>query len=223
MHALSRTVALVAWGMLGSVILSSCVIRFGPGEGDSDGGGGGFADSGGTGAGSGGTAPDNPPEDPFAGADPLELARMTATASYAAAATASLVETQVPDPLAIDEATFAELLGQLAPIAEDQALLWADSVDPSVFAGGVLHKVECNDPPHSCTLETFCPYLVPGGARCFVTECGTGACPYCPIFGDQVVESWCSYGCMRGSDVVGGAFKVRLKYWGERGPICFGR
>jgi hypothetical protein len=156
--------------------------------------------------------------------DPVELARVTATASYAAAATASFVGAQVADPEAVDPALIEQLFDQYAPIATEEALAWIDTVDPTALAGGgVLIKDLCLDPPYLCEQQTFCPWIVEGGARCWVNECGTGSCPYCPVFSNMIVRAWCSYGCMKGSDVVGGAFVLHFQPWKKTGLVCFGR
>jgi hypothetical protein len=81
------------------------------------------------------------------GVDPDEFALKEATAHYAAAACSTLVQSQVPDPDNVDVETLQQLFDQYAPLAEDAALAWMSSVDPSSLAD-ILPK-----PNMECTLS----------------------------------------------------------------------
>lgn len=94
------------------------------------------------------------------------------------------------------------------------------SVDPSLFSAGIYPKYECIDPPLNCPPTTKCPEF---GGSCSVTECSTSKCPYCPdLFENLVIEGWCSYGCMKGAEMVGGAFILQTR-WGSMPTKCIGK
>lgn len=94
------------------------------------------------------------------------------------------------------------------------------SIDPADGQLAILPDDRCVEQPFGCPYRTQCPWLVYGGAWCFVTSCGTGACPICPaIFPNLIVKSWCAYGCMRGTEYVGGAFLIQSRF-GWHGPVC---
>jgi hypothetical protein len=109
---------------------------------------------------------------------------------------------------------------------EVAALKWLENemqmpIDPSNEPQAFFPDFSCIEPPHNCPANVKCPDLA-RGALCIVTSCGTGACPTCPnFFGNAVIMSWCAYGCMKGKDVVGGAFGFWLRFSGWKGPVCF--
>ncbi|MDI3291207.1 hypothetical protein [Polyangium sp. 15x6] len=86
----------------------------------------------------------------FAKADPVEVARATAIASYAAVKTASLVEAQVLDPQAVDPVVLEQLVNQAAPIASDEALAWVDTLDVEALAQSIHPDFSCPEEPYLC-------------------------------------------------------------------------
>ncbi len=66
-------------------------------------------------------------------------------------------------------------------------------------------------PQFEC-MDLGCPATVRcGRAVCSVIHCGKGSCTYCPepmpdVFKNLVLKSWCSYGCMTGSQRTGSAY-----------------
>ena len=94
------------------------------------------------------------------------------------------------------------------------------SIEPTNMAQGIMPDYSCMNSPYDCPANTKCPWLAPGGAICSVTSCGTGSCPICPaIFPAVIVKSWCAYGCMKGKEMVGGAFMIQTRFrW--LGPVC---
>jgi hypothetical protein len=219
----SRVLAVGFVGLLGALTVPSCVIRIGPGgdEGDQT---GGTSDNGETtrGDSTGETPPEElPTEEPsIADADPVEVARVTAIASYAAVQTSNLVQAQVADPATVDPAVLEELVYEYAPVASEEALAVIDATDPSLISTGFYPDFTCIQEPYACPVYTKCPWLAPGGATCTVTSCGKGSCPICPaIFGNLLFQGWCAYGCMKGDKVVGGAFMMHT-VGKVIGPIC---
>jgi hypothetical protein len=94
------------------------------------------------------------------------------------------------------------------------------SIDSTDTPQGIIPDFTCIEPPHDCPANTRCPWLAPGGTLCSVTSCGLGSCPICPgIFPGLIVKSWCAYGCMKGKDMVGGAFMINSRF-GWLGPVC---
>jgi len=145
------------------------------------------------------------------------------TAAYAANVTAHLVESQLVDPENADPAVVEQLVQEYAPAGWDAALSWLSSVDPSTLsiAKGVLVKDQCLDEPYMCPRHAWCPFGE-GNVGCAVSQCGTGACPWCPFGGNLVFKAWCAYGCIRNSDgeVVGGAFVLRTIFNNYTPPFC---
>jgi hypothetical protein len=153
-------------------------------------------------------------------ADPIEIAKRTDTSAFGAVTASNLVAAQMVDPSTLNATTASQLIDGVAPDAVNAALAWAQSVDPSVFMAGIVPKYECIDPPHNCPPFTKCPEY-PGWV-CTVTGCGKGSCPTCPeFFENLVVKGWCAYGCMKGTEVVGGAFILQTVYWGLGETHCF--
>jgi len=94
------------------------------------------------------------------------------------------------------------------------------SIDLTEASQGITPDFTCIEPPHNCPAKTKCQWLAFGGAWCTVTSCGLGSCPICPgIFPGLVVKSWCAYGCMKGKNMVGGAFMINSRF-GWLGPVC---
>jgi hypothetical protein len=157
----------------------------------------------------------------MANADPLVVARHTATASFAAVTAANLIAAKKVDPSTLDATTLAQLIDSVTPDAISAALSWEQSVDPGVFMAGIFPKFECTQPPRNCPYMTRCSQY-PGWA-CIVTGCGAGSCPTCPeSLANLVVKGWCTYGCMNGKDVVGEAYMFQT-FFGPllNGPHCF--
>ncbi|WP_437585759.1 hypothetical protein [Sorangium sp. So ce1000] len=146
-------------------------------------------------------------------ADPEQVNMATATAIYAAVGAASLVESQVVDPASVDEATIQQLLDTYVPIAVDQAISWAQSVDPStVPAAWNTVNFACEEEPYTCPRKDYCSF----GAEpvlCVINECGQGPCPSCPWpLNNLVFKAWCVYGCGRGDKYVGAAFRLITRF-----------
>lgn len=110
---------------------------------------------------------------------------------------------------------------------ETAALEWLQnelqmSIDSSIAPQVFVPDFTCMEPPYNCPANVKCPLSGAGNAICVVTSCGTGACSTCPnFFGNSVILSWCAYGCMKGKDVVGGAYGFWVRFLGWRGPMCF--
>lgn len=223
---MAKVGALLLCGSLGVVLVPGCTIRIGTGtsEDGSSSPAGGATEPGGTSATDGETLS---PEEQAAlealqNVDPSELAMKTAATSYAAAACASLVESQIADPANVDEETVNELFAQYAPLAVDEALAWMDTVDPSLIPLQVLPSTACQEEPYKCPFKVPCSW---GGepAFCSVTQCGKGACPWCPFFSNIIYQHWCVYGCMRLDKLIGGAVLLKTRFGmdgGWNGPHC---
>lgn len=216
---------------LGALVVPGCQIRLEPGSGgpaqpdegtQPDPTGAGFGGDAGAGGGGGGDTGLTPAElDQLQHVDPQQFALRAAVAAYAASATSALVESQVSDPQTIDAATLAALAEQYAPAAIEQATQWFSSGGQSEIPAseGVVVKFECESDPYTCPRKVECGT----GAetlRCYVSQCGTGKCPYCPFGGNLVFKAWCAYGCMRNNQVVGGAFMLRTIFNNFNGPWC---
>ncbi len=94
------------------------------------------------------------------------------------------------------------------------------SIDLSEAPQGFIPDYTCIEPPLNCPANVKCPEL--GNAHCIVTSCGKGECPTCPkLIPGAVITSWCAYGCMKGSKVVGGAYGFWARFLGWLGPVCF--
>jgi hypothetical protein len=112
-------------------------------------------------------------------------------------------------------------------LTETAALDWLQnelqmSIDPSSEPQGFVPDFTCIDPPYNCPANVKCPLNGGGNAICVVTSCGQGTCSACPIKSPGwVITSWCAYGCMKGKDVVGGAYGFWVRFLGWRGPLCF--
>jgi hypothetical protein len=212
----SRGVALCA--VLGVLVAPACVIKIGPGTS------GETTPDPTTGAGAGGAAATWTPEelaafDAIQNADPNEVAKVTGTAAFAAVSASNLIATQMVDPAALDAASASQLVDSVAPAAIDAALTWAQSVDLSAITPGYSPKYECGDPPNNCPYTTKCVEF-PGWV-CSVTGCGQGSCPDCPEFlQNLIIKGWCAYGCMKGTEITGGAFILQTQ-WAPNGPFCF--
>lgn len=214
--------AVVLGAVFGLLVAPACEIHIQQGEAS------GHAPSGatsGAGAGGGGAASTLTPEeaadlDALQHADPIEVARVTDTAAFAAVTANNLVGLQAVDPSTLDAASAAQLIDSVAPDAISAALLWSQSVEASVFTPGIFPKHECAESPSKCPLMTSCAHLFPG--TCFVTNCGKGSCKFCPEYlQNLVVEGWCAYGCMQGSEMTGGAFILQTKFALTGDPFCF--
>jgi hypothetical protein len=213
----SRSDAVALFAVLGVLVASGCQITIGPGTSGEP-----VPDST-TSAGAGGAGGTLTPEELAAieaiqKADPDEVARITGTAAFAAVTASNLVAVQMVDPATLDAASASQLVASVAPDAISAALGWAQSIDPSVFTAGIYPQFECIEPPHNCPLKAQCPELK---AICSVTQCGNGGCATCPeLFQNLVISGWCAYGCMRGSEMVGGAFALQTE-WGAGQTFCF--
>lgn len=154
-------------------------------------------------------------------ADPAVVGRISATNAYAAVVTQNLVAAQVSDPTMLDAATASSLFDAAAPDAIGVAVAWVQSADPALFpASAIYPKYECIDPPNECPPTTKCPQF---GGVCSVIDCNQGGCPGCPDFVKNLIsKGWCSYACLKGPEVVGGAFILQTVF-GPTRPFCIGK
>jgi len=218
----SRAVVLCV--VLGMLVAPACEIHFQQGETSGQAPPGSTS---GAGTGGGGAASTLTPEeaadlDALRHADPIEVARITDTATFAAVTANNLVGLQMVDPSTLDATTAAQLIDSVAPDAITAALAWSQSVEESVFTPGIITKNECVAPPSNCPWTTKCGDIAPG--TCFVTNCGKGSCKFCPEhLQNLVVEGWCAYGCMKGSEMTGGAFILKTRFALPDLPYCFAR
>src|SRR5512132_3324445 len=167
------TRAIVLCAALGALAAPACEIHIQQGETS------GHAPPGatsGAGTGGGGATSTLTPEeaadlDALRHADPIEVARVTDTAAFAAVTANNLVGLQAVDPSTLDAASAAQLIDSVAPDAINAAIAWAQTVEASVFTPGIIPKNECAGPPSECPFMTSCAHLFPG--TCFVTNCGT--------------------------------------------------
>lgn len=203
--------------MFGALLAPACEIKIGQGtSGETSAGSTTTAGAGGS---SGTWTPEErAADDAIQHADQAQVALLTATAAYAAAETASLVDAQGVDPSTLDAASVSQLVDASAPDGIAAALAWAQSVDPSLLPASYYPKFECIDPPTSCPHTVKCPNL-PG--VCVVTDCASGSCPSCPAFSNVIIKSWCAYGCVSTTgDNIGGAYILNT-FFGPDGPHCF--
>jgi hypothetical protein len=126
---------------------------------------------------------------------------------------------------------FAELVDPfdaqsiIDPDQPDAAVLhWLEtemqmSIDPTNTPQGIRPDYSCSRAPYNCPVNQACPLAGGASSFCTVTGCGMGECSACPVkTPGLIIKSWCSYGCMKQSTVVGGAFLL-LTSWGW-GPVC---
>lgn len=84
--------------------------------------------------------------------------------------------------------------------------------------------LECTLPTWGCRATTRCPRPWSPRILCRIDHCGTGTCPSCPnLWGNILINSWCSYKCTLDDKVVGGAFEMKTRFGGYLGPVCLGR
>lgn len=88
------------------------------------------------------------------------------------------------------------------------------SIDLGFVPQGNTTKFACLQPPYNCPANERCPLRGGGQSICVVTDCGTGTCPTCPIFGNLVVTSWCSYVCFDGGKAVTSAAGLWIRQIG---------
>lgn len=225
MGRFSKIAVTMLSGLYAACLAPGCVIQIGSTGGDGDLGGGGATQTNTSDTGTStdttsmGLTPDQ--QAAFDNADPQQLALRSSAAVYGASALEALVDNQVSDPSTLDPAAIEALAAQFAPQAIEQAEQWATGIDLSSVPveGGAYPKYECGDEPHKCPYNTSCPFGG-DGAICVVTQCGTGKCPWCPFGGNLVFKAWCAYACMRGKEVVGGAFILRTIFNNYNGPWC---
>ncbi|WP_437551412.1 hypothetical protein WME97_09745 [Sorangium sp. So ce367] len=154
--------------------------------------------------------------------DPQELALKTMATSYAAVMVASLVESQVLDPAAVDEEAIASLTEQYALTGWDAARTWMETPEAVTLAAndGIYPNFACFDEPYSCPQTTECPLSNGEQAFCMVTYCDKGACPWCPWgLGNLVFKSVCAYGCLNHGNHVAGAF-ILVSHFGPGKKHC---
>ncbi|WP_437993091.1 hypothetical protein [Sorangium sp. So ce145] len=154
--------------------------------------------------------------------DPQELALKTMATSYAAVMVASLVESQVLDPAAVDEGAIASLTEQYALTGWDAARTWMETPEAVTLAAndGIYPNFACFDEPYSCPQTTECPLSNGEQAFCMVTYCDKGACPWCPWgLGNLVFKSVCAYGCLKHGNHVAGAF-ILVSHFGPGEKHC---
>jgi hypothetical protein len=211
-----------------ALLAPACEVHIGTGTGGgvASSAAGGAGATGGTGATGGGPSAWTPtPEeqtalDALQNADPAVAGQISAKNAYAAVATENLVAAQVSDPSAIDAATASSLFDAAAPDAINAAVAWVQFADPGLFpASAIYPKYECIDPPNACPPTTKCPDF---GGLCVVIDCNQGSCPGCPDFVKNLIsKGWCSYACLNGPNLVGGAFILQTVF-GPTRPFCIG-
>jgi len=181
----------VLWfcGLLGSVLAPACKLE------SSSGAGGGGGDS---------LNDDEAAIDALNMVDPGEAKPKVAAAEVAAVACSDLVQAQVSDPSTVDDATLAQLYAEEAPMADAEMQAWLGTVNPSTLplTDMPYPNYQCAETPYSCKTVEYCPSG--DGARCVITGCGKGKCPWCPdAWGNLIYDGYCAYACMQG-----------LKFWG---------
>jgi hypothetical protein len=213
--------ALAVSAGLASLMVPGCTIRIGPDSGPVD-------DSSGDEPGT----PQEPPAttgteapDPVAdeeafvkgmeGADPREVAVITAKTSYALYLINGSIESQGLAPEVLDEATLASLVETYAPWALQEAEAWIATVDPGTLLSAPSGYTERPE----CAVEYGCPFLhkvwsksKQRWALCGINDCGDGRCRPCPEwfggFAKIAMKGWCSYVCLVGTETIGSAGTV---------------
>lgn len=222
----SLRAAVTLCAVLGAIGAPACEIKIGPGtaaDGPTD-PTGGATGAGGAAAAWTPTPAEQEAIDALQNVDPAVLQRIDAKNAYAAVVTSNLVAAQVSDPSTLDEATLSSLIDAAAPAAILEAEAWAQLADPVLFPPtAVYSKFECTEPPNNCPASTKCPEYP--GANCIVIGCARGKCPgYCPDFvSDIASQGWCSYACMKGSEIVAGAFILQILWGHTTRPFCIGK
>lgn len=109
-------------------------------------------------------------------------------------------------------------------MSKEEAEAWLASMDESSPMGdSVVPKFECMNKPYECPYHAQCSF---GGVStsCNVTQCGEGKCGMCPdAVSKLLIKGWCAYGCMRGTEMVGGAFILKTRFGSDNGPWCIGK
>ncbi|MEO5726930.1 MAG: hypothetical protein ABI134_10630 [Byssovorax sp.] len=220
MTMFSRISAVALRAVLGVLLAPGCEIRIGPGTSGSE-----TTEPAGTTT-SAGTGPSTTPEeqaaiDALENVDPTEAALKNAVASYSAATTSSLVESQVFDPSTVDAATVQQLFDQYASAGNAAAFAWMEAADATALADVKPYPLyECTDAPNNCKAAEICP--LSDGAVCTVTGCGKGKCAWCDAFGGLLYDGYCTYACMQGTKYWGYGFNLRTRFTkGWNGFVCF--
>lgn len=130
---------------------------------------------------------------------------------------ADLINWQFRDLPDIDETTLQDRFSTCVHGGGLQS--WADHDDVLNEPAGVPLKMACVESPYWCEQNTRCEFL--GGGSCVVTDCGLGECSICPTFFSRFrpIKAWCSYGCVKGNKVIGGAFILHTAVK-KLGPFC---
>lgn len=111
---------------------------------------------------------------------------------------------------------------EVSQVWHSDAKQWVDENPRVILIGGdglFSPQFECMD--LGCPATVLC-----GRAVCSVIHCGKGSCTYCPepmpdVFKNLVLKSWCSYGCMAGSQRTGAAYGFIPAIGGKFvGPWC---
>ncbi|HZF54013.1 MAG TPA: hypothetical protein VE093_35455 [Polyangiaceae bacterium] len=213
-----RGSALILAVFAGFLMVPSCVITIQPGSDDNS-------------DGSLSSESDQPRDDgvenpvqelqeALADTDPAEVNLATTRASLVGYALMGIVESQVTDPATVDLDTLMQLIEQYKPLAIEQANLWLAELDPTLLAGDgpIDVNVECYD-KYQCDLKTSCEFA----KLCAVQDCGESSCKPCPPNFDVAklfFKKWCSYTCVVGKNVVGGAVRVLTKPFNVWVQIC---
>lgn len=132
-----------------------------------------------------------------------------------------------PEPEGAANAALLKPLAGLATMpaegAKEEAGLSSPRDEAAPMEGGIYPKYECTQPPYECPATKQCVFPS-GSSVCHVTNCGEGKCPVCPDFiSKPFIQGWCSYGCMRGTEMVGGAFILRTPFTkdlSKSSPFC---
>jgi hypothetical protein len=158
--------------------------------------------------------------DVLAQVGPQELAFDNAVAAYAASDLAYLVESNVSDPSASNQAAIDQAFMQYEAMADSDAQSWVQTVDiSSVPQAGPFPTApaECQDSPYLCPVGEYCP--IGDGATCVLTGCGMGPCPTCPFWKNLVYMGYCTSECVQGAKRWG--FGLRLvTRWGRGQFLC---
>jgi hypothetical protein len=104
-----------------------------------------------------------------------------------------------------DDAAFAALVAQDAPVADAAVTQWLTPIDPSTIPTYTpVVKPQCNL-DYGCPVQVTCApnsFTRPSTAHaCWVVGCGDAKCTSCPdsfpdFLKSLVCKSWCAYVCV---------------------------
>jgi hypothetical protein len=161
-------------------------------------------------------------EEALARADPRDVARAQAKASYTMYLMSGALASRGVDSDKADPEALRKLMDEIAPWAEEQADTWARSLDTDALPlTGVEPKFECKE-KFDCDYHADCDFA----KNCVVTDCDDGRCRGCPsIWGlDKLVfDKWCTYTCVKVKDVVGSAVRVHTRPFNVWKQFCLAK